>query len=93
MLKSVICAVKEKLRQKRIQKELGNRGIELHCPFTITNVNNLVAESPVYIGPESWLSLRGKLLIGGGYNNRATIEDSHIKSSLARKNVALRRCV
>lgn len=36
------------------------------------------------------MSLRGKLLIGGGNNNRATIEDSHIKSSLARKNVALR---
>lgn len=43
MLKSVICAVKDKLLQKRIQKKLGNRGIEIHCPFTITNANNLVA--------------------------------------------------
>ena len=66
MLKSVISAVKDKLLQRRIQKELDNRGIEIHCPFTITNANNLVAEPPVYIGSESWLSLRGKLLIGGG---------------------------
>lgn len=43
MLKSVISAVKDKLLQKRIQKKLGNRGIEIHCPFTITNANNLVA--------------------------------------------------
>lgn len=90
MLKAVICAVKEKLRQRRIQKELGRQGIEIHLPFVLSDVQNLMAKPPVYIGPESWLSLRGKLSIGGGYNNRATIENSHIKSSLARKNVALR---
>lgn len=66
MLKSVICAVKEKLRQRRIQKELGRQGIEIHLPFVLSDVQNLMAKPPVYIGPESWLSLRGKLSIGGG---------------------------
>ena len=64
-MKAIICAVKDKLRQKRIQRELGKQGVEIHLPFMLSNVQNLIAESPVYIGPESWLSLRGKLSIGG----------------------------
>ncbi len=66
MLKQIINIVREKRNQRRIQREFAKKGCEIHLPFFISNFQNMVITPPVYIGPDSWLSLRGKLSIGGG---------------------------
>lgn len=50
----------------RIIKHLKSQGTELIYPFTIHNVNNLKLGKNIYIGPSSWLILRGNLSIGDG---------------------------
>ena len=41
-------------------------GVEIEVPTNISNYNNLHISSPVYIGPEAWLQLRGNLYIDSG---------------------------
>lgn len=60
---------KRKLRQikiRRILREYQNKEIEIHYPNMISNFSNLQITPPVYIGPEAWLQLRGKLHIDSG---------------------------
>ena len=49
-----------------VLKEYSKKGIELHYPNMISDFSNLFLEPPVYIGPEAWLQLRGKLYIDSG---------------------------
>lgn len=41
-------------------------GFELHIPYSITNISNIDFIPPLYVGPESWMELRGVLHIGSG---------------------------
>lgn len=47
-------------------KEFRKKDIEIHSPRLISNIDNLQISSPVYIGPEAWLQLRGNLYIDSG---------------------------
>jgi len=59
---------KYKLKKRDIQfsKELLLNNIELIYPFSILNNENLILGKHIYIGPNSWLILRGKLIIDNG---------------------------
>lgn len=48
------------------QEELEEKGIEIVCPFSISDKTLLLCESPVYIGPDATLHLRAPLKIGKG---------------------------
>lgn len=50
----------------RAVKRLQRNRICICFPFSITNIQNLLVEGPIYIGPNAWLSLKGKLYIGSG---------------------------
>lgn len=41
-------------------------GVNLLAPYSISKLDNLKCCPPVYIGPESWMELRGKVYIGSG---------------------------
>lgn len=56
----------EKIRLYRKLKNYGKDGIEIHFPLLISNFENLKLTPPVYIGPEAWLQLRGRLHIDEG---------------------------
>lgn len=61
--------IREFLKRRRIfnaLKEYEKIDIEIHYPKLISNFSNLFITPPVYIGPESWLQLRGKLHIDSG---------------------------
>lgn len=45
---------------------LKEKGCELHTPFSITNMAHIDFIPPLYIGPESWMELRGVIHIGSG---------------------------
>ncbi len=55
---------KNKLRSTL--EEYYKNNIEIHYPDMISDFSNLMISPPVYIGPNSWLQLRGKLYIDSG---------------------------
>lgn len=56
-----------KYKLKRKLKDYAKKGIEIHYPLTVSNLDNLsIILPPVYIGPGAWLQLRGKLHIDSG---------------------------
>lgn len=52
----------QKLRLSRLKSQ----GFILIPPFYISDIHNVIYSSPIYIGPGSWIELRGKLYIGSG---------------------------
>ena len=66
MLGRLIKALKDRKAQKRFQKQLSQKGVELERPFIIDNTDHLVIKSPAYIGHGAWMVLRGKLFVGEG---------------------------
>lgn len=59
-------AIISKYKLKRILKDYAQKGIDIRFPVTVSNWGNLLINSPVYMGPEAWLQLRGKLHIDSG---------------------------
>lgn len=55
-----------KIRQRIIINDLNKSGIIAKFPIRISDTQNLICFPPVYIGPEAWMELRGKLYIGAG---------------------------
>lgn len=55
-----------RLRQKIYLKKLRALGLEIAPSFYVSDMQNIRYEAPVYIGPNSWMELRGKLYIGSG---------------------------
>ena len=47
-------------------RSLRNDHVVICYPFSFYNIENLQAHGPIYIGPGSWISLIGHLLIGQG---------------------------
>lgn len=56
----------KRLKDKRFQKQLRLRGVEIETPFCIHDRSNLIFKSMAYIGPGAWFALRGKLTVGDG---------------------------
>lgn len=54
------------IRKKLFLRKYRNLKIEIVEPISINNVDLLSIESPCYIGPDSWFSLRARLSIGSG---------------------------
>ena len=55
------------IQNYRYAKSLLKYNVQLQKPFVIhNNKNNLILEKNIYIGPNSDLSLEGKLIIGNG---------------------------
>lgn len=54
------------LKRRRTIKNYSHHGIEICAPFSISNLERLKIESPCYIGPNAWISLRADLSIGSG---------------------------
>lgn len=57
---------KNKWKNHKIIQELCEKGFELHPPFSITNLAHIIYTPPIYVGPDSWMELRGELHIGSG---------------------------
>lgn len=53
-------------KRHRLLNNYSKQNITLCPPFEITSFDNLKINAPVYIGPNSWLSLRGELYIDSG---------------------------
>ena len=53
-------------KRHRLLNNYSKQNITLCPPFEITSFDNLKINAPVYIGPNSWLSLRGNLHIDSG---------------------------
>lgn len=53
-------------KKHKITRSLLKNGLELHVPFSITDISHLRFTPPVYIGPDAWLELRGVLHVGSG---------------------------
>ena len=53
-------------KMHRLLNNYSKQNITLCPPFEITSFDNLKINAPVYIGPNSWLSLRGNLHIDSG---------------------------
>ena len=63
---SLIKKYKKKRREISYSRLLFSKNVELIFPFTISNKENLVLGKYIYIGPNSWLNLRGRLVIEDG---------------------------
>ena len=66
MVKYALSALFHYFKQFAIARKLNKNGLEIHIPFSDFNHQNLIFSPPVYIGPNSWLQLRGKLIIESG---------------------------
>lgn len=66
MLRKIVSHIIKPFRSHRLVREYRRQGFELYCPFEISNPDNIQFTPPIYIGPNSWMSLRGKLKIGKG---------------------------
>jgi maltose O-acetyltransferase len=80
-VKSRIFKVQIKKRTQRYIKELFLSNVTLCAPYEISKRENLAVEQDIYIGPESWMALIGKLSIG-----RGTIIGPRIKVHTANHN-------
>ncbi len=54
------------IRKKAFIRKSHKRGVDIIEPVAINNLDLLKIETPCYIGPDSWLSLRAELKIGSG---------------------------
>ena len=79
MVKHVLSRISKKIRDKQYVKELYKRDVQLNTPFVILYKENLLLGRDIYIGPGSWLILRGKLTIKDGVN-RSTSQSSYFQS-------------
>lgn len=66
MIRHLIEKFRNVFLQRKYSREFLRRGLEIHTPFTLFDKTHLKFDAPVYIGPESWLQLRGTLKIGKG---------------------------
>jgi len=55
-----------RIRQKLYVKRLKDLGLEITSPYYISDIQNVKYEKPVYVGPNSWMELRGKLYLDSG---------------------------
>ncbi len=55
-----------KWKSGKVIRELKNNGFELHAPYSITNIAHIKYTPPIYVGPDSWMELRGMIHIGPG---------------------------
>lgn len=55
-----------KIREKKYIRDLYKRDVQLDAPYVILYRDNLLLGRHIYIGPNSWLILRGKLTISNG---------------------------
>jgi len=63
---TILNIIRNYLRQRSKINKLRKRNIQI-CPIKfISNINNLELDSYIYIGPEAWMDLRGKLRICRG---------------------------
>ncbi len=63
---NILSIILNYLRQKRHIINLKKKNVLICHPKFISNLNNLILYKDVYIGPEAWMDLRGKLSIGNG---------------------------
>lgn len=73
--------ISRKLRDAKLEKEFRARNVILNRPFSIYQVENLLCDTDIYIGPGAWLSLIGKL-----YIKRGTIIGPRLKIHTANHN-------
>lgn len=66
MIRTLLRRMRHHYRLLRLQRQFRRNGLEMHLPFSDFNETHLVYTPPVYIGPDAWLELRGKLHIGSG---------------------------
>ena len=66
LLKSLINNFIRKRIEIKFSRSLLSSDVELIYPFTISNQENLLLGKYIYIGPNSWFILRGKLRIEDG---------------------------
>ena len=62
----MINKIRTLIRKKAFIMNCHKRGVDIIEPTAINNIDLLSIETPCYIGPESWLSLRAELRIGSG---------------------------
>lgn len=55
-----------RIRAKLLYKKYFNLGLIITPPSYISDFQNIKFTPPVYIGPNAWFELRGKLIIGSG---------------------------
>ncbi len=60
----IIDRICQRIDFKKWQKR--NHSVIINKPCNITNINNLIVDEHVYIGPNAWFVLRGKCIIGRG---------------------------
>lgn len=66
LLKDIVRSLLSVYHQTKLVQFYKKRGVEIHKPFYPFDSNCLIITPPVYIGPGSWLILRGKLYIDSG---------------------------
>jgi maltose O-acetyltransferase len=66
MIKKLLSAFKKTIIDNQYVKGLSTHNVQLNMPFTIHNKENLIVGENIYIGEDSWLILRGKLIIKDG---------------------------
>ncbi len=70
ILKKIYVAYLINQEQEKQQCNLQKLGLEICLPFDISNVDHIILDLKenefCYIGPNSWMELRGKLFIGSG---------------------------
>lgn len=54
--------IKNKIAYNSLVRKMSTLGLEF--PAVCSNWNNLVLKGNNYIGPDSWLSLRGRFIVG-----------------------------
>lgn len=64
-IKKFLYCILHKFREHRFVRKMSLKGMELCLPY-YGNPTNIKFTAPVYIGPEAWFSLRGRLYIGSG---------------------------
>lgn len=58
--------IKKKIIEKNARSTWKRHGVDIQPPFSISSIRNLLITPPLYIGPNSWLQLRGRLHIDSG---------------------------
>lgn len=66
MLKIIREYLTNNKKWKLINKNNINRNVEIVRPIFVSNLENLQLERDVYIGPNAWLSTKGKVIIQRG---------------------------
>ena len=66
LIQILISKLKERYKAKQYLKKLLMQNVQLCYPFDIYKKENLILGKNIYIGPNPWLILRGKLFIDDG---------------------------